>query len=263
MYLDNYSVNRPAGSLRKLIFLHVILIGFVLSGCDHTSYPTWSGTWNNKVKIKGSGNITAIAHNLPAFRSIVHNTVGDVNITYGTEQSLQVICDDNIQKYVQLEVDNGSLYISIESDSALSDFYLAIDVVIKDIISLSANSAGSIYGQNTFPGGRIFLNTNSAGTINVNLQVKDLYTTINSAGSIFVKGAAKSHIASVNSAGNLHAFKLSTDTTYIVVTSTGNAEVNVSKYLEASISSAGSVYYIGHPDIVQFIGSTGRLIDSN
>ena len=263
MYPNNNSQNNVNLSMRYLVWLFILITGLVLSGCDDTSCPTCYDDWDNNNRIHGSGNVISVERNLAAFNSIVHNTVGDVNVTYGSEQSVTVICDDNIQQYVKLKVKNRSLYIYLESDSPLSDFSLTIEIVVTDLRSLSANSAGSIYGQNKFTVDKLFLNTNSAGNINMDVQAEDLYTTINSAGNIFVKGETTNHFASVNSAGNLRAFRLETDTTYVVVSSAGNAEVNVTKYLEAVISSSGSVYYIGYPNIVQTISSLGRLINSN
>lgn len=260
--LNKYSLNNVGLVMNKLIYSLVIVAGLVLTGCDHTTCPTCSDDWDN-AKINGSGNITSIVYDVPVFNSIVHNTVGDVNVTYDSEQSLVVLCDDNIQEFVKLKVKNGSLYISLESDLSLSSFSLTIEVGITAIKSFSANSAGSIYGQNSFAADKLFLSTNSAGNINMDVQVEDLYTTINSAGNVFVKGQAINHFVSVNSAGNLRAFRLNTDTTYIVVSSAGSAEVNVSKYLDATISSIGSVYYIGYPAIVQVISSLGRLVNSN
>ena len=162
-----------------------------------------------------------------------------------------------------LEVINKDLKIYTDSRNGLSNFKLTIDITMTEVKSLSASSAGSIKSKNTFYADKVYLYLNSAGNIFLDLNVDELYSNVNSAGNLFVRGVANKHFSSVNSAGNMSAFSLETDSTIISLSSAGSAEVYVKKYLRATLSSIGCLYYIGHPVIEQHVSSLGSIIDSN
>ena len=80
---------------------------------------------------------------------------------------------------------------------------------------------------------------------------------------MFLNGNADIHYAGLYSAGNLFAYDLETKTTMISLNSAGNAFINVSDYLEATLTSAGCLYYVGYPQINQSTSSLGRVVNSN
>lgn len=245
-------------------FILLIIMIIFNTSCDDNSCPVCneSHNWNTN-NIKGSGNIIEEERTVPFFNSINHGTVGQVNITYGNTQQVIVSADDNIQQYVRTKVQDNTLQISIDSEFGLTDFSLTIDIVMTDLKSLSANSAGNIKSTNTFFADDVYLYLNSAGNIQLNLETKDLHSNISSAGNLFLRGKTDNHYAGLYSAGNLYAYDLETITSIVSVNSAGNAFVNVSDFLDATLTSLGSVFYIGYPQITQSINSIGRVVNSN
>jgi hypothetical protein len=84
-----------------------------------------------------------------------------------------------------------------------------------------------------------------------------------SSGDLFLYGSVYNHEAVISSSGDLIAFNLITDTTKIMINSSGDAEVFAARLLYVTINSSGSLYYKGHPKIYQTISSSGRIIDAN
>jgi len=245
-------------------FILLIIMIIFTTSCDDNSCPVCndSHSWNSN-NIKGSGNIIEQERTVPFFNSINHATVGQVNLTYGNTQQVIVNADDNIQQYVRTNVQDNTLQINIDSEYGLTDFTLSIDIIMTDLKSLAANSAGNIRSTNTFIADNVYLHLNSAGNIQLNLETKDLHSNISSAGNLFLRGKADNHYAGLYSAGNLYAYDLETSTCIIGVNSAGSAFINVNDYLDATLTSLGSVFYTGYPQITQSINSIGRVINSN
>ena len=246
-------------------FLLLVIVIFNIS-CKDSSCPVCydSNDWNNGINnIKGSGNIVSEERILPFINSINHATVGQVNITYGETQQVIVKTDDNIQKYIKTDVLENKLNIYIDSNSSLTDFSLTIDIVLTELKSLATNSAGNIFSTNKFFADDVYIYLNSAGNINLNIETTNLHSNISSAGNLILAGKAINHYSGLYSAGNLNAYNLETDTTHISVNSAGNAFVHVDKYLDAILTSLGSVYYIGYPQISQHTGSIGKVVNTN
>ena len=86
-----------------------------------------------------------------------------------------------------------------------------------------------------------------------------LHTVISSAGNIVLFGYADSHNANLTSAGNLSSFDLKTKYTTISISSAGNASIYVTDLLNATLSSVGSLYYKGNPQVQSRVSSLGNI----
>jgi hypothetical protein len=166
-------------------------------------------------------------------------------------------------EYLLIQVQDNELTIEVVRNVSLSNFELTIDISMTDLERLVTNSAGSIRGLNTFEEDQVTLIINSAGNIFLDLEANQLNSICNSAGNLFLRGQVTDHNVLLSSAGNLFGFELMTDTTVIMLNSAGSAQVYVLKLLDVTINSVGSVYYKGHPQVIQDINSIGCVIPSN
>jgi hypothetical protein len=214
-------------------------------------------------KIRGSGYLTTEQRTLPEFNSVEMSTPGKVYITYGTEQEVSVVVDQNIAEFITTSVHNGQLYIDTKQGVSLSNYKLIINLTMTDLEELVTSSAGDIIGKNKFTADRVGLVINSSGDICLELEADQLNTRISSSGDIYLIGSVVLHEATISSSGDLHAFNLVTTTTKISINSSGNAEVYASRLLDVRISSSGDLYYKGYPTIYKSISSSGRIFDSN
>lgn len=214
-------------------------------------------------KVRGSGYLVTEQRELPEFNSVEMCTAGKVYITYGTEQEVSVVVDQNIAEFITTSVHDGTLYIGTERGVSLSNYKLIVNLTMTDLEELVTCSSGDIIGKNKFTGDRVGLVTNSSGDICLDLEADRLTTRISSSGDIYLSGSVDLHEATISSSGDLYAFNLFTYTTKINISSSGNAEVYASRLLDVRISSSGDLHFKGHPTIYQSLSSSGRIIDKN
>lgn len=214
-------------------------------------------------KIRGSGDLITEVRTFPDFHSVHISTAGKVYVTYGTNQQASVTVDDNVMEYITTTVSNGMLYIGVRHGVRLSRFNLTLNLTMTDLEELSTSSAGSFVGKNKFKADFVSFGLSSAGDISLDIEADRVNSSLSSAGDLFLSGTADQHQAVLSSAGDLHAFNLITNTTTVIVSSAGDAEVFANDLLDVTISSVGSVYYRGFPRIRQHISSLGRLISRN
>ena len=214
-------------------------------------------------RITGSGYLITEQRTLPAFNAVEMSTAGKVYITYGTEQEVTVVVDQNIAEFITTSVHNGKLYIGTEHGISLSNYKLIINLTMTDLEKLVTSSSGDIIGKNQFSVDRVGLVTNSSGDICIDLEADRLCTRISSSGDIYLSGSVALHEATISSSGDVYAFNLITATTKISISSSGNAEVYASRLLDVKISSSGDVYFKGYPTIYQSLSSSGKIFDSN
>jgi hypothetical protein len=211
-------------------------------------------------RISGSGVMTTEELGLPPFSSVSMNTAGHVYVSQAPEQKVTVTVDDNIKPYIIVSVSGGKLSIRVKENVQLNDFKLTVEVAMVSLHELATTSAGSIEGRNKIQTGEAYLNLSSAGSIRLEIEAQRLYTNLSSAGNLYLTGEAEYHESSVSSAGSLYATDLATETTRISISSAGNGNVNVSKNLYANLSSLGSLYYKGNPQVYSSVSSVGRIV---
>ncbi len=241
--------------LMTLSFL--VLLSFNCTINDSVYSPDSDG------RVYGSGHLVKESRSMPEFNSVEISTAGKVRITYGRKQSVSVTTDDNIQRYISTRVCDGKLYIGIKNGVSLSNLCLTVDITMTGLEELVTSSAGSIEGMNKFKADDVSLIISSAGSICLELEAENLFTSLSSAGSMNLKGTVYTHQSIVSSAGNLEAFNLRTNRTTINLSSAGCASVYVTGRLNAVVSSVGSLFYKGNPVIYQTVSSLGRVVNAN
>ncbi len=209
----------------------VALIG---SGCS--SDDDWlSG------RIIGSGIIFTQQRELAAFDSIDMRAVGEVEVTQGVVQRVDIETDDNIIDHIITTVSNGELMIASDEDYE-SDHGVIITVTIPDIDTLELSGVGNIEGRNAF-------------------TVDELGLYLDGVGSITVSGNAQILIAELSGVGSIDAEALTAATATVDISGVGSIYVTATDELNATISGDGDVHYAGNPPvIVTNITGNGGLI---
>ncbi len=221
----------------KTVKLLSLLLAISLSSCIYGQY---------RQKVTGSGKVVTKDRKADYFNAIKVSSGIDVYLMQGNTESIKLEADDNLHEYILTEISGGTLkiYTEVNIQRAKSK---KVYVTMKDVESLSASSAGDIYGKNTIKTQELDLNVSSAGDIKINIVVEKLSCNISSAGDITIEGTADELKADLSSAGDLNAYELTAKVADVSTSSAGNAKITVTEKLTARTSSAGDIYFQGNP----------------
>jgi hypothetical protein len=191
------------------------------------------------------------------------NTVGSVNLTLGSSQKVTVTVNENLVQYIRTTVQGSALMIETEPNHRYSNLQLTVDVTMTSLDKINCNGVGVIKSFGKLTVEFIDLVLTGAGEIDLNLESQLIKTGHTGAGTIILEGKSDRHEIAHSGAGSLRCFKLFTEETKVTHAGAGRIEVRADSLLDVSITGAGSVYYKGHPTIIQSITGTGGLIDAN
>ena len=245
--------------MRRIVLITVVaaLLG-LLAGCsDNKRAPTPSDA------IRGSGVLTTVHHSLPPFDELVLSAVGDVSITFGSPQSVEVTVDDNIMPHLVLNHSGTWLDIGIDQDINAVDYDLTVDVVMTDVESLTLAGIGNIVGQNQLQAESVALTLAGIGNIVMDTECNLLNTLLAGTGNLELSGSTAKHTTVLAGSGTVAAFELSADTSLVTIAGEGNIEVTTIDRLGVLITGTGNVSYRGNPSITCSITGTGQVIDAN
>jgi hypothetical protein len=146
----------------------------------------------------------------------------DIYLTQGDKPRLAVETDENLHEYIITEVSNGVLNVYTDANIRDADMK-RVYVTLKEINSVSASSAGDVFGETP-------------------VKTEDLRISASSAGDIKLEVYAESIDANISSSGDVTLNEAD-----VSVSSAGGADIFVTEKLTARASSAGDINYKGDP----------------
>ena len=182
---------------------------------------------------------------------------GDLIITQGTTEGLEVETDDNLMQYISSEVAGDTLTIkNIKSIRPTSIIYRLKLKTLKDVI---ISGMGDLKAENLIAEDLKF-KVSGAGNITINnLKAKSIETLISGAGDINIAGKVERQKIKISGAGDYKAKNLESLLASIKISGAGDAVISVSESLEASISGVGDIRYYGNPKLSSEISGHGKI----
>lgn len=227
-----------------------------------TSLQLMAQPWKS---IKGDGNLKKESREIGNFTSISSFGPLDVQISYGTSQSLQVEADGNLLPYIETKVENGKLTIGSKQHFNLkSRSKMVVYVSMTSINSLDQHGSGNITGSGNFSNdGKTQMNVSGSGNIKLDFDsFGSMDLSVSGSGNIKLKGNTVNNItAAISGSGNIDCTKIKCDNADAKISGSGNIKVDVQKSIIASISGSGNVFYKGDAtNVVSKIAGSGKVV---
>lgn len=183
-----------------------------------------------------------------------------VYLKKGTKESIRVVVDGNVDfSNVLTGVTDETLKVSLDRGS-YNNVDIKVYVTYVTINKLVANSAGTIFSENSIKSSKLALIATSSGTIDIQAEVDQLEATAGSAGEIELKGKAESAVFEAVTAGEVDAYEMMVNKAKIQAATGGSAKVNVVKEIDAHATTGGEIRFRGNPERSNTSSSTGGSV---
>ncbi|MEM8520602.1 head GIN domain-containing protein [Flavobacterium sp. PL12] len=211
--------------------------------------------------IKGSGNVTIEKRTIDGdFKSIEVNNSLEVIIEQGDKIEIIVEADDNFQKHIKTEIENGTLVISSDKNSFMDMTSKKITVKMPIVDELEATTNSTITSKNVLKGESIRLSSSSAGSINISIESENISCDTSSGSSITINGKALKLKTNASSGSEIIAKALLANEVDADVSSGASITVYPIVNLVAEASSGGSITYEVQPKTIQKHVSSGGSV---
>ncbi len=257
--------------MRKVILLTVFT--FLLVLCLHCYVESQI--------IRGSGRIAQEERRVGSFTGVNLATLGNLHIELGRKEKLVIEAEDNLIDYFEIFIRNDILIIRTQRGVNLRPkkdvkYYLTARELDKIIASSSGNidapelkarrfSVSSSSSGNIHIDGldvnSLKVNLNSSADVRINdLRGKLLWINISSSGNLNIEdGKIEEQDVTLSSSGCYRARDLESLEADVRISSSGGATIYVRNYLKASLSSSGTLSYVGDPEVDQRLRGSGRI----
>jgi len=232
--------------MKKLMLVLVVVVLFA-GGCSF-----------NPLGIKGSGKIVSNSYDFENFTKIEAGNTFDVEIEQSEYFSIEVFCDDNIVKYLDIEKRGDTLVLGLEnfqsynyldlkaiikmptikkiSGSGASDITIIDGFSLNNDLTLGLSGASSLSGD--FEANNLEINISGASDMFGNLTIDDLNLDLSGSSSLTLKGTAHDLSASISGSSDAHLYDLTINNAKIDLS--GASDAFISAYGEISVDASGS-----------------------
>lgn len=194
--------------------------------------------------VQVGGPIVTETRTVSSFHSIEAILVGNIILTQGSTQDLQITTHQNVLDIITTTVSNGVLNLELTGCTQGELDQLDVFITIPELRSIDFTGVGDIISLTDF-------------------QTDALAISLEGVGNVDFSGQTNSFNLMITGEGNVSAFGLTAGTCTIVVSGSGNTEVTVTDQLDVTISGAANVYYKGYPTVTSSISGSGTVVDSN
>lgn len=210
------------------------------------------GSCSNINSITGSGKVTTEKRAIEGdFKTVEVNNAIDLVIEQSDKTEIVVEADDNLQKEITTNVENGVLIISCKFSNFNNVSSKKVVVKMPVIEGLEATSASTITSKNILKGDNISLSSSSASSINVTTEYESIQIESSSGSNQSVNGKVIHLETSASSGGIIDASKLLANEIDANASSGGSIQVHPLVSLKADASSGGNINYNGTPKSIQ------------
>lgn len=245
--------------MKQFTIILALIIALSITGCTGTL-----GT-----PVSGNGHLENQAFDFVGFNKLEISHAFVVEITRSDSFSIRITADSNLFEYMDIKKLGTTLYVGLQKNHTYFDTTQRAYITMPDIRGLVASGASRVDMTDFNSTNDLKLEASGASQLElIDIEAGDTNIEVSGASRIFGKllmqsgnfnvsgastleleGTAENIKADISgaSSGKLEAFSI-VDAN-MAVSGTSNATINLSGRLDADVSGASRLYYMGNPTL--------------
>jgi len=208
----------------------------------------------------GSGNLETEEYAFTDFTEVEIGSAFEFEIDQSGSYSINVTADDNVMDYVQVSQDGQTLKIRLRRFISIGPVTLRASVTMPQLHGLTASGASRGTVSDFSSTEDLNITVSGASRVTGDIAAGNVDFGISGASTIQLEGSANDIDANVSGAShfNLEAFTVNNADVNFSGASSGT--VNLNGRLDANLSGASTLWYIGEPTSTDINTSGGSTI---
>jgi hypothetical protein len=211
-------------------------------------------------KVTGSGTLVSREMDFRDFYSVEVGNAFEVEITRSSSYRISVTADDNLFDYIQVSKSGDTLKIDLKSGYSYQwPLTLRAKITMPDLreLEFSGATSGTIEGFSTTQ--KIVL-TGASGLNMADMSVGDIEIRLDGASRLEGQGQADDLTSKVAGASHLNLENFRVNDADVNLSSASHATINLDGRLDADISGASHLKYLGEPTMGDVKTSGGSTV---
>lgn len=197
--------------------------------------------------LKGSGNLKTEQYTFSDFNKVEVSSAFEFEITQSDSYSVSVTADDNVIEKVEVVKEGNTLKIGLKTIPALGPVTLRATVTMPQLRGLAVSGAcrGTISDFSSAQ--NLDLDVSGASKVTGDITAGDADIRVSGAGTVQLEGSANNMVANVSGASRFNLGGFIVNNADVTLSGASTGTVNLSGKLDADLSGASRLSYIGEP----------------
>ena len=224
---------------KAIIIVAIVAVAAVI--CTLLIVRGWPGG------LIGSGNLETEEYAFTNFTEVEISTAFEFEIKQSSSYSINVTADDNVMEYVQVSQVGQTLKIGLRTVTWFGPVTLRASVTMPELrgLTVSGASRGDIYDFSSTED--LDITVSGASRVNGDITAGNVEFDISGASTIQLEGSANDMVASVSGASRLNLGGFTVNNADVGFSGASSGTVNLDGRLDADLSGASRLWYIGEP----------------
>lgn len=240
--------------MKKTIIIIVAAVAVVAVVCTLVILRGWLGP------LVGSGELESEGYAFTGFTEVEISSAFQFEIEQSRSYSINITADDNVIDHVQVSKEGHTLKIRIRPVLHLGPMTLRASVTMPQIhgLTVSGASRGTVRGFNTTEDTNVTVS--GASRLTGNLTAGNIEFDISGASTAQLDGSANDIDANVSGASQLNLENFTVNNADVNFSGASSGTVNLDGRLDANLSGASRLWYIGEPTMGDINTSSASTI---
>jgi len=219
----------------------IAIVAVVAVICTVLIIRVWPGV------LTGSGNLETEEYTFTNFTRVEINGDFEFEVRQSSSYSIDVTADDNVMDYVRVSQDGQTLKIRLATASFLRLGTLRVSVAIPQLhgLTVSAASHGTVSDFSSTED--LDITVSGASRVTGDITAGDIEFDVSGASTIQLEGSADDMIAAVSGASTCNLGDFTVNDADVNVSGASTGTINLNGRLDANVSGASTLLYIGDP----------------
>ncbi len=188
--------------------------------------------------VKGSGKITSENKNTGVFSNIRSSGSIDIVITQSDNHAATVETDDNLQQYVVIENEKGTLNIYFKKGIEVSPTKAIVHLSCSQLGNIASSGSGDITTKGNFKTNELTISHSGSGDFDLDITALKVGIKKSGSGDVELKGNVEEFSIASSGSGDTDASQL--NCLNAIVRSSGSGDYVFKKGIKVSTSISGS-----------------------
>jgi len=195
----------------------------------------------------GSGNLETETYAFTDFNKVEISSAFEFEIEQSSSYSIEITVDDNIMEYIQVSQDGQTLKIGLRPAIWIGSVTLKASVTMPELsgLDISGASRGTISDFSSTEDLDIMVS--GASRVTGDIVAGNVDFDISGASTVQLEGSANDMVADVSGASSFHLDDFTVNNADVDFSGASSGTVNLSGRLNADLSGASRLWYIGEP----------------
>ena len=227
--------------MNKTIVIVIAIVVVVAAISTVVALRGWPGG------LVGSGNLETEAYAFSDFTEIEIGSAFQFEIEQSSSYNISITADDNVMEYVQVSQVGQTLKIGLRAGTWFGPGTLRASVTMPELrgLTVSGASRGDIYDFSSTED--VDITVSGASRVNGDITAGDVEFDISGASTVQLDGSANDMVAHVSGASRLNLDDFTVNNADVDLSGASSGTINLDGRLDADLSGASRLSYIGEP----------------